>query len=141
MVRVIQPHRASLVDLCDPTGVMVMDGIFSAWWVWHVLLKYHLRPASIQRTAVHTVLRRLRLLRIMTMSHITEKPSYRRYDLSPRGHLQVSGSPFKQEKVFAFTLSPSKCLGHKIVEESLPYQQIVLWSERVSPLMLSVGRF
>lgn len=109
-------------------------------WAWHVLLKHHLRPASRQRTAVHTVFRRLWLLRIMTMSHITEKPSYWRLLLITGGHLQVSGSPFKQEKVFAFPLSPPKYVSHKIVEESLPHQQIVFWSERVSPLMLSVEK-
>lgn len=31
VVQVIEPHRVSLVDLCDPTRVMVMGGIFSAW--------------------------------------------------------------------------------------------------------------
>lgn len=104
VVQVIKPHRVTLVDLCDPARVTVMDGIFSAWWAWHVLFKYHLRPASSQRTVVHPVLRRQWLLRAKTMSHIPEKPSYWRHYLSPRGHLQVSGSPFKQEKVFAFTL-------------------------------------
>lgn len=139
VVQVIKPHQVFVVDVCDPKRVMVMDGIFSAWGAWHVLLKYHLRPAS-QRAAVHTVLRRLWLLRIMTMSHIPEKPSYWRYYLSPRGHLQVSGSPFEQEKVLAFTLSPPKYVSHRIVEESLPHQQIVFWSEWAIPLMLLVEK-
>lgn len=64
VVQVTKPHWVRFVDLCDPTRVMVMDGIFLAWWAWHVLFKYHLRPARIHRTAVDTVLRRMWLLRI-----------------------------------------------------------------------------
>lgn len=64
VVQVIKPHQVSLVDLCDPTRVMVMGGIFLGWQAWHVLFKHHLRPASSHWTAVYTVLRRLWLLRI-----------------------------------------------------------------------------
>lgn len=32
VVQVIKPHQVSLVDLRDPTKVMVMDGIFLVWW-------------------------------------------------------------------------------------------------------------
>lgn len=37
VVQVVKPHWVRLVDLCDPTRVMVMDDIFLAWWAWHVL--------------------------------------------------------------------------------------------------------
>lgn len=135
VVRVATPHQASLADLCSPTRVMVIGGIFLAWWAWHVLFKYHLRPASSHRTAIYTVLRRLWLLTkgpwaTSQKNHPIEDTIYH------RGLPKVSGSPFK-EKDLAFTLLPPKYVSHRIVEESLTHQQIVFWSEWVSPLMLS----
>lgn len=95
VVQVVKPHWARLVDLCDPTRVMVMDDIFLAWWAWHVLLQHHLRPASSHRTAVYTVLRRLWPLRIWpwATSHIhhpTEDIVYHRRAISRSQVLHLS---------------------------------------------------
>lgn len=78
-----------------------------------------------------TVLRKLRLLRLMTMSHSTEKPSYWRYYLSPRA--------FSRSQVFHLNRRKGLLSYHPLpnvwvtefVEESLPHQQTAFWSELV----------
>lgn len=77
----------------------------------------------------------------MPASHITEKPSYRRYYLSPGAFSRSQVLHWSKGESSCFHIDPPpKHVSHRIVKESLPHQQAVFWSEWVSPSMLPIEK-
>lgn len=87
-------------------------------------LKLHLRLASGYRTALHTVLRRVRFLIINLWATSQKNSPHWRYCLSPRGHFKVWSSPCTEEKVLSVALSLPKCVSHRIVGEASPTSKL-----------------
>lgn len=99
---------------------------------WYLLRLVGMACAfKISSETSQTVLRRLRLLRLMTMSHSTEKPSYWRYYLSPRAFSRSQVFHLNRRKgLLSYRPLPNMWVT-KFVEESLPHQQTAFWSESV----------